>query len=63
MTLLPFRVVVRVPGKERAQQVFARSQKEAEQTLKQILDAGQPHGTTWKVYESKEEVLVEGTVE
>lgn len=59
---LMYRIVLRTPGAEKVQQYFTLTKGQAEGLLKQLLEAGQPRGTTYQLLESKEFVLVEGTV-
>lgn len=58
-----YRVSIQVPGKDKPQQATCATQKMAEDFLKLILDAGQPVGTSWKIFRSEESVVCEGVVE
>lgn len=58
-----FRVYIEIPGEQKPQQALCSTRKQAEKFLDLILSAGQPKGTTWKVLESKEVVVLQGTVE
>ena len=57
-----FRVWLVGPGKEKPLQAMCASLDQAKYTLKLWLDAGQPEGSTYGIYETKEFVVTEGKV-
>jgi hypothetical protein len=58
-----FRVCIEIPGEPKPHQALCSTRKQAERFLELMLSAGQPKGTVWKIWESKEVVVLQGRVE
>lgn len=58
-----FRVWVQVPGEDRPKQAICATRKMADEFLRLVLDAGQPKGTIWRIWQTEEVIASEGVVD
>ncbi len=58
-----YRVTIKPPKAEKDSQMFCFTRKLADEALKLMLDAGQPKGTKWAIYQITEQEVARGSVE